>query len=328
MSRHELDELIDDLFNEPEVEVDQQDNFEKSTEEEEVKSTEQIVPTLIVDQIESQEVSSQSKSTKKSKKKKHKHKSKAMESQEKEPQQANDLDSERGIASSNFPPKVFSNNSTETQPVALKTSNESPSSSLSPSLQSSPMINDKRKKKANGRNILRDIRNFSTKKLRSPNTKKISTETYSQSNHKEAVLSLQQMAFRLFSLQQESTEKRKELHGYLVQYGLSNDEQEKQDLENKIQEIREQLHNNELLMGNFEKNIASGQKGTPDEADAIADCASLERFLENDFQEHQTLLPNAKAPIVVSTPNVCVFFIFFFIFSFFFHFIFHSGFTR
>lgn len=199
---------------------------------------------------------------------------------------------------------------TETAPVPPKPMDTPPSkrhskAPSSPQILVNPSPSGKKKKGNHGKKLLKDIRSFSSKKLRA--TKKSSDQLPVQ-NHKEAVLSLQQMAFRLYSLQQETTKKRQTLHENLVKYGNLPDGNEKQTIGNRISDIREALLNNELLMGNFEKNISAGQKEGRSDADTLADTAALERYLEQDYSENQQLDPKFEEPMVVSYPNVCFLF--------------------
>lgn len=118
---------------------------------------------------------------------------------------------------------------------------------------------------------------------------------------KESLLSLQQIAFKLFSVQQESTTKRKELHSILVEEESCKNEERKKELKVQSDKLRKELEHNEMLMANFEYNIAAGQAGV--QFDGMSNCSAFERFLENSNVGDNSNSSSIE-PIVVNSVKV------------------------
>ena len=302
--RDELDDLIDDLFDSP---------SEEQPQDTETKSETKIDTSSCVsddggslsspqDSVKSNECNENQTSEKSEENKKT---TTEPEPQNVQPSEENQK-TEKPATAPNDSKEQRTREQQKNKLSSSQPAGESPRTKSSEKLsKSTGAALSPRKKKLSGTKLLRDIRSFSASKLkRKGSSDRIARPVQTATDHKEAVLSTQQMAFRLVGRQDGNTEKRKKLHSLLVAADKCTDKKELATLECKIDDIREEITNNELLMGNFEHCIDAVHKDT--QQDTFNDSAAFERYIEQERLENKARLkiPN-KEPTVVLSVNVC-----------------------
>jgi len=83
----------------------------------------------------------------------------------------------------------------------------------------------------------------------------VSVSQISDQEHKEVVISYQQVAVRSLALQQQCVEKRKQLYHLLLAIHRSSDEKQKKIFQAKVEEISAIVHEDEVMIGTLEHSI-------------------------------------------------------------------------
>ena len=131
--------------------------------------------------------------------------------------------------------------------------------------------------------------------------KVIESPPESAQDYKETVLSMQQMAFKLLSLQESCNQKRKALFHTLVAY-IKASEEERPTLLDLCMTKKEEISQNELVMANLEHSIAAVQSDNFSESyDA---SAAFERFLADEKIDFNLALSSSPPNVVHSLSDI------------------------
>ena len=197
--------------------------------------------------------------------------------------------------------------------VVVKTSKpvvEAPITNPSPP---NTVIKDTKKKQATRKPsfLKKSIRSFAKAKKKSSDKGELPPPV-PEVDYKETVLTLQQMALKLFTLQAECNGKRRALHKTLIASIQATNDTERDNFRKLCVNKREEIVQNELLMANLEHSIEAIRSGT--EASSFDNSAAFERYMATQNLDFNAVASSSSPPSVVHSFNVGYIFIYLFIF--------------